>query len=255
MFCEYCGNKLPDGSKFCTSCGQPVETPAGATAEQTLKTKPAKDQKSSVQPPVQENGKKGKGPVIALSIVLAVLVIAAIVLGVIFFGMGSGEGSSGGDGRVEKVSSHKENKTSDTEEVYSESVSTQNEEAVFVESTEGAAETNKGASESEDLFQGGKKGFVFPNSDEEKLTEEEIEDMLDESDDPAWDIRIAINELYARHGRIFDTPEIRKYLESQDWYEGTIEGEEFDKNQNEYLSDVEIYNRDLLSRYREELKN
>ena len=59
MFCEYCGNKLPDGSKFCTSCGQPVETPAGATAEQTLKTKPAKDQRSSVQPPVQENGKKG----------------------------------------------------------------------------------------------------------------------------------------------------------------------------------------------------
>ena len=48
MFCEYCGNKLPDGSKFCTSCGQPVETPAGATAEQTLKTKPAKDQKKFV---------------------------------------------------------------------------------------------------------------------------------------------------------------------------------------------------------------
>ena len=252
MFCEYCGNKLPDGSKFCASCGHPVEAPA---APQTRKEKPVKKQQGNSKPPQPDEGKKGI--VIALSIVLAILVIAAIVLGIIFFGMGAGNQDSNNGNRVEKVSGHKDNRPSGTEEVFSGQQSTQSGsgEAVSVESTEGAAETNKSASESDELFKGDKKEFVFSDSDVRKLTEEEIEDMLDESDDPVWDIRIAINELYARHGRMFDSPEVREYFESLDWYEGSIEAEEFDKYQNEYLSEIEIYNRDLLSRYRDELKN
>ena len=27
MFCTHCGATLPEGSRFCTSCGQPVVTP------------------------------------------------------------------------------------------------------------------------------------------------------------------------------------------------------------------------------------
>lgn len=42
MFCPHCGTELPDGSKFCTSCGTNLET-ASAKPEQTPSPAPAAD--------------------------------------------------------------------------------------------------------------------------------------------------------------------------------------------------------------------
>ena len=252
MFCDYCGNKLPEGSKFCTNCGHSVET---VSAVKSLETPSLKKNKST-----QNKQKKKKGMVIALGTVLVVLVIVAIVLAVILFGMGEDKEYLNNGGRQEKVSKSVDEEKDDTEEAVVRDDSTESVEKVAVDSTEvdvfkkDRKDRKKADSDSDDLFQGNKSGFVFPNSDTQRLTEDEIEDMLDESDDPLWDIRIAINELYARHGRKFDTPEIKEYFERQDWYEGRIDGEEFDKKQNDYLNDAEIYNRDLLSQYRSELQ-
>lgn len=257
MFCEYCGNKLQEGVKFCTGCGKPV-----ATAPKAVEPTPsANSAKKSAQSPVKQSQpkadkpKKSKGPVIALSIILAVLVIAVVVLGIIFFGMARGKDSGREGDRVEK--SFHDKKPKDGTEIIgeTEAESVWSTETMAMEATEAdpfASETE--TSDSDDVFKNKNAGYIFPDSDTRKLTEEEIEDMLDRSKDPLWDIRIAINELYARHGRIFDTPEIKEYFEKQEWYEGTIEGKEFDEHQNEYLSDIEIYNRDLLSIYRAELQ-
>lgn len=34
----------------------------------------------------------------------------------------------------------------------------------------------------------------------------------------AWDLKIMKNEIYARHGYIFKTPELKSYFEKQQWY-------------------------------------
>ena len=41
------------------------------------------------------------------------------------------------------------------------------------------------------------------------------------------DLRIARNEIYARHGRKFDSNELRTYFESKSWYRGTVDPEDF----------------------------
>ncbi len=79
--------------------------------------------------------------------------------------------------------------------------------------------------------------YILPQSASRRLTYDDIEDLS------TWEIRLAANEILARHGRIFKTPSIREYFESQPWYVGTIEPEDFT---GDMISDIEDENCDFL---------
>lgn len=66
--------------------------------------------------------------------------------------------------------------------------------------------------------------FVFYDSDTRYLTHQEVNDLTQET------LRIAKNEIYARHGRIFTSDDLKAYFESTSWYEGTIPAEQFDES-------------------------
>ena len=83
--------------------------------------------------------------------------------------------------------------------------------------------------------------WVLPNSDTQRLTNADIENLSKE------ERRIALNELYARHGRKFKDEQLQAHFDSCSWYKGTIEPDDFNESD---LSDVEIANRDLLVQYR-----
>lgn len=73
--------------------------------------------------------------------------------------------------------------------------------------------------------------YILPNSSEAYLKESDLEDM------DAAELQMAINEIYARHHRMFVLKEVREYFESKDWYEGTVRAEDFDVSvMNEYES-------------------
>ena len=59
-------------------------------------------------------------------------------------------------------------------------------------------------------------------------------------------LRIARNEIYARHGRRFDDPELQAYFDSQSWYNGTIPPGSFDTMS---LSQTERTNIELIQQY------
>lgn len=61
-----------------------------------------------------------------------------------------------------------------------------------------------------------------PESSERLLTESELEGLTYD------ELQMVINEIYARHGRIFKDPEIGNYFESQSWYQGTLDADHFD---------------------------
>lgn len=44
------------------------------------------------------------------------------------------------------------------------------------------------------------------------------------------ELRLARNEIYARHGRIFDSEDLNSYFRQQPWYLGYISAEEFDES-------------------------
>lgn len=66
--------------------------------------------------------------------------------------------------------------------------------------------------------------YVFPDSDSRYLDYTDIWSLSRE------DLRIAKNEIYARHGRRFNSPELQTYFDSMAWYEGTIAPEQFDQS-------------------------
>lgn len=57
------------------------------------------------------------------------------------------------------------------------------------------------------------------------------------------EINYAKNEIYARHGRKFNSPELQNYFNSKSWYKGTVNPEAFGEN---ILSDIEKKNAELL---------
>lgn len=86
-------------------------------------------------------------------------------------------------------------------------------------------------------------GYIFANSDTELLTKSDLEGLT------ADECKIARNEIYARHGRKFKDEELQAYFDACEWYEGTIDPDDFQESD---LSDIEIANKDLIVSYEEE---
>lgn len=86
-------------------------------------------------------------------------------------------------------------------------------------------------------------GDVLPNSSTEYLEREDIQFLTDE------ELRLARNEIYARHGYTFQDEALRDYFMSKPWYQATVT-EVPDTMLNEY----EIANRNLIQEIEGERK-
>ena len=63
--------------------------------------------------------------------------------------------------------------------------------------------------------------YIIPDSSSRILSRSEIESLSDE------DLRLAINEIYARHGRKFQSEELQTYFNGKAWYHPSVEAEDF----------------------------
>ena len=76
-------------------------------------------------------------------------------------------------------------------------------------------------------------GFIFPDSDIRKLTSSDLRYLSKEQ------LKIARNEIYARHGHMFQTKDMQAYFSKQSWY-----------RENPYftgvLTNIESYNVELI---------
>lgn len=81
--------------------------------------------------------------------------------------------------------------------------------------------------------------YILPDSNSRYLTESDIQYLS------IREINYAKNEIYARHGRRFQSQELQNYFNSKSWYRGTIEPSDF---QQSVLNDYEKKNAELLSK-------
>lgn len=88
--------------------------------------------------------------------------------------------------------------------------------------------------------------FVLKNSDSQIVSEDEIEALT------PIERKIARNEIYARHGRIFKDEQLQNYFESCSWYEGTISADDFDIDM---LNSSEKENANMILAYEEKMKS
>ena len=71
--------------------------------------------------------------------------------------------------------------------------------------------------------------YIIPDSDSRYITEEDLNGLSD------YEILLARNELYARHGRIFVNQDLDSYFRSKSWYQPTVSGDQFTE---EYAASV-----------------
>lgn len=75
-------------------------------------------------------------------------------------------------------------------------------------------------------------GFVFPNSAYSYLAKNQVSSLTN------YELGIARNEIYARHGYIFSLEQFRAYFSAQNWYTPITK--------DVTLNDIETYNVNLI---------
>lgn len=83
--------------------------------------------------------------------------------------------------------------------------------------------------------------YILPQSNKKYLTDQDVEGLS------LQEINYAKNEIYARHGRKFDSTELQEYFNSKSWYTGKYEPADFDQNYSaKMLNDYEKKNAEFL---------
>ena len=279
MYCTQCGAELKDGVKFCTQCGSVVkekkdtvhyegsnsnnnvqEANNVTTVENVNSNEIIANDEATVVPGSSdsiEKPKKKNGLLIAVVIFLVLLIIG--ISGAAFWMSGGkdmimdifGVAESSYDAeRIEN--SHNESAKEDKEEQKESENSTldnvkgENDKVEYVDTATSIDNSIESTEDEMEEFANdeSESEYIFENSDTGYLSRSELDGLS------AEECRIARNELYARHGRLFDDEELQEYFNSCSWYVGTISAKDFSED---ILNEYEIANRDLIVKYEKEM--
>lgn len=277
MFCKYCGNRLDDGDRFCGACGHPVDEKLVQEAAPEKVYKKQEDEAPKIRKrnpePEYDNRmtagmgygyrvdedsdsedddeddyeeewereeKKEKITFAVLGVIIVVLVVAIV------FGVVKLVGAGGGDTKkvsrlneqmkedMQKSQERDDNETAEAATVApTQQATPEPTPEVVVQEQNEAAASDAGADT-------GSGDYVIPDSSTRYLTNADLNGLSE------WQIRIARNEIYARHGRIFKSDDLADYFASKSWYTPSVSADQFD---NSYLNSIEIENLKLITAY------
>lgn len=266
MFCRKCGKEVKDGLKFCTNCGAPLnQTSNGINAGSNAGVSESSgtidfrknDNKKSVVPGSNRKKNKNKKILIVVSVIAgAVLAIALIIFALIYTGVISisiesnerQESSIDKDKKSGKSSKNKDDEEEETSKKSKKDKKKKEKSKKREESTQAATVPSTmqtvAATETMPTMPVVNNEFILPDSNIRVLSRFDLQGLTAEQ------CRLARNELYARHGRIFDDPNLQSYFQSKSWYYGTIPAANFSESM---LNDIEIQNRNLIVEYEKEM--
>lgn len=240
MYCTRCGKLNEDGARFCVGCGSPLEQ-ADAQPGDQVTVRPATPSPvgaspivpapatSAQQPAAPAARKTDRGILVALC---AIGVVAVIGIGLF----------------AANVLSPREQPTADSPAwgalgSSSDDPSADNDAEDSGKAAESTGEVNAktpgDGAKVVPAAQTGADGYILPDVATHVYTREELSSLSQE------DIRLASNEVLARHGRSFNTQSIKSYFESKSWYRAQYAPKDFDAMDG-VLNDTEQANYDLL---------
>lgn len=237
MYCRNCGKEIADSAKFCKYCGTQVFL--------------FSHQPECVVENVKPRRKRRRGWLLISFIILCLLT-------------GGGVFVCFGTDMLQGIRNPEPEKTQ--EELAFQELEEAMEDMDFMEEPERGQERTEAVDEEEVSLEGQidespipekepveerrqdedeevVREYILPESDSVFLSMEDLEGLS------AEECRLARNEIYARHGRLFTDEMLQEYFYSLDWYEGTVEADEFDES---VLNEYETANRDLIVMYEKE---
>lgn len=213
MRCLKCGFDLKEDDRFCPQCGMPTEfSTEGFGSEPTDTPAP---------------GTKKWKDQYTIAVIAAILVLAgACGFAVRQFNFADKEAGVG-----EYEATYKTDYGEDETPVYKQEYS----DVTADDDRDNSASGFAGNIQDQD--------YILPGSDSRYLSRSDLEGFT------AEDCRLARNEIYARHGRMFQDEALQNYFNSFDWYHPSISPDDFDESM---LNDYEVANRDLIVAYESE---
>ncbi len=206
-FCEKCGNRIQEEEKFCSRCG----------ASTVSKEKPIA---SEIDDKKQSNNRL---KVVVLSFVITIVAIIAVAAFLLL--------QQQQTNNVDEASVVEEPVVADEDQENSEVPA----ESEVDEESEISEE--KGDDEVEPIVEENLADeYILPDSDSKIYTADELLALSVE------DLRIARNEIYARHGVIFESDDLATHFNNTSWYEpsGVLAAEFDDSILNSYeLQNIE----------------
>ena len=212
MYCQNCGAWMSDDSQFCMKCGAKVtdleETTVSSeptpepTPETTMATpvmvasvtKPVPQQKS-----VQQGRNDSQVAIIACLSVLVVALVAVLVYTQLLVRPNSADSSSSAASKTVATTSS----NSDSSGKSGTTIGTTTPTDTKTTTTTDTKSTGETSTSSD---------YVLPDSGTHLYTRDELESLSDQQ------LFYARNEIYARHGRGFDSDELQTYFDSKSWY-------------------------------------
>lgn len=290
MFCTSCGNQIPEGQAFCTHCGAPApaapaEADVAATSvlaenseadhlsdEAGMTELPEDDSaftaigatqmREPVVVPLAESAsvitagaapkRTNVGLVIALICVVLLLALGGAVAASVYGLLprlplvpdawyGAAEQPAGEQTQPSEEEANK-SESEGKEQKAEESEKKPEDAASAVKTTDATASALLGSQAQQNSAAQG--GYVIADSSTRELSDADVAGL------DAWNLYLARNEIYARHGRQFTNQDLQNHFSSCPWYQGTIAPENFSE---ELLSGVEKQNIQVIKAREEAL--
>lgn len=234
MYCRKCGAKNVDQAKYCAKCGCSLvnNQPKAINNKESISESNRVIDSNKV--PDTKNKKKLKMLVAGL-IILCIATVGTITYKVLINKLGSNIGSKDKQRSSDIGNSEKNAKNSTI--VSGESVvkeidnNSLNSPSISSKSDKQVAENVKVNTD-----------FILPNSSTVELQETELGNLTKEQ------LALARNEVYARHGLVFNTQYIKSYFESKSWYHA-------DPSYKGDISNIENFNIQLIKKIEDSKSN
>lgn len=255
MYCPKCGKEIKDGIKFCNHCGAPMQYQISRQPQEKA----------------YQQGKRLKKKKFKLFLIIFLIILILLLLGtggyaIYRFGifdeflvsrkesveeteietLGTVEETEESEEtealeETEEFEKVEESGAEETLDTFEEMTSYEHIEEIGGEDYTFASEImpETGSDYMAEIAQG---EYILPESSSRYLTERDLEGLTKEQ------LRFARNEIYARHGRIFDSEDLASYFNSKDWYHGTVQASEFRES---HLSQIEKDNIQLIKKREE----
>lgn len=262
MKCLYCGSDIPDNSVSCPECGGQVTEEfsmqgsfcpkCGSRLEQDAVFCPAcgarvdgKEEPKAPEPS-RPKGKGGRVVLVFLLIALAIVAVLAFGFKVLIYDKYIKKPQDTFSAAIEELDRWAD---ANTEKVYQDMQDSLNEDNQGMSRAEEEKEEQptptplptatpvpkptetpvpQNTEDSE---------YVLPQSDKVLLSRADVASLS------LRELNYAKNEIYARHGRLFQSRELQDYFNSKSWYHGSISPDSFSES---LLSEVERKNVLLL---------
>lgn len=264
MICPNCKAQLPENDDpYCAYCGAPIPRPAPEPAPRPAPEPAPRPADNPANDPANDPARRttgpkdpGQGRLVTAAVISSVIALVAVVgLAIVVIqpfdktvpegsdailtppvadypddgGNGTDGGNSDGENGGGNTSTGGNGVDPSTIIGVGEKIG-----------ADGTIDTDDGGNTGDDGNDDGGTGttveggtYVLADSDSHRYTTDELDGLSN------WELYIARNEIYARHGRQFRNDDLARYFSAQSWYEPMYAPDDFDARQDSILSDVE----------------